>query len=272
MDDIKSPGISESRMKITTNRISFNCSIDGKADGPWIVFSNSLAANLNQWNAQVAALEDRFRILRYDQRGHGGTEALDGAYTFDQLTDDALALMDAFKIERTLFIGVSMGGVTGLRLAGRYPDRMDRVVASGAPWEASPDMIATWEERIGIVRQQGMEPMVESTIRRWFRPDFVERNPPVLDTIRHMIRETPPAGYIGCARALQNFNFRDEFSKIRVPALLVTGANDGTLPAMMREMHNSIAGSKYIEIPDVGHLPNVEKPEAFNRALADFFS
>jgi 3-oxoadipate enol-lactonase len=257
-------------LRVKANGIEFNCRVDGRTDAPWLVFSNSLATNLSMWKKQVAAFANSFRILRYDQRGHGSTDVPVSPATFDILAEDAAALLEAFGIERATFVGVSMGAVTALLLAARFPDRLARVVASDGQWVAPPGSAEVWEERIRLVLKEGMDPLVEQTFGRWFRPDFLGTNSPLLQEMREMIRTTPSEGYIASIRALQKYDFRAVFPAISLPTLLVVGEKDGMLPSVMKEMNQLIPGSALIEIAGAGHLPNVEKPEAFNRVIEPF--
>src|SRR5688572_19015128 len=158
------------KMKVKANGIDFNIRIDGEEDAPWLVFSNSLATDLSMWDEQVAALKKDFRILRYDQRGHGGTDAPPLRYTFDTLVDDVVALYDELSIPRAHFVGLSMGGMTALGVAQRYTDRVDRLVVCDCTGASTPAGAQQWEERIAIAAKQGMEPLVEPTIGRWFPP------------------------------------------------------------------------------------------------------
>ena len=155
-------------MKVKANGISFHCQVDGRESAPWLVFSNSLATNLSMWDAQAEALRDRFHILRYDQRGHGGTDAPEGAYDFDQLIADAVALFDAFEIKRTHFVGLSMGGMAAVGLAEKHPNRLNRVVPCDCGPASTPQSAQQWEERIAIVRANGMAAMVEPTTHAGF--------------------------------------------------------------------------------------------------------
>ena len=160
------------------------------------------------WDAQAREFSGSFRVLRYDQRGHGKTDAPSGRYSFDMLIADALALMDALSIERANFCGLSMGGATALGLAQRHPDRIARAIVCDSGCASTPQSAQQWEERIAVAQQGGMEPLVEPTVARWFPPDIVAKNPPYLDTVRAMIRTTPVNGFIGCAAALADHDFR----------------------------------------------------------------
>ncbi len=181
-------------MHVKANGIAFNCRLDGPEGAPWIVFSNSLATTMAMWDEQARDLAGAFRVLRYDQRGHGDTEAPQGRYTFALLIADVIALLDALAIRRAHFVGLSMGGVTALGLAQRHADRIDRVVVCDSPGKSTPASAQQWEERIAIALRDGMEPLIEPTIARWFPPETVKKNPPHLDRVREMIRATPVAG------------------------------------------------------------------------------
>jgi 3-oxoadipate enol-lactonase len=255
---------------VQVNGIQFQCKVDGPPRAPWIVFSNSLMTNLSLWDEQVAALGNSFRILRYDQRGHGGTASSPGKITFDLLADDAAALLDAFEVERAVFVGVSMGAVTALRMASSHPQRLAGVVACDGQWAAPPGSAELWEQRIQDAMKVGVEVLVEPTVSRWFGPEFVTANSPAIRQVRQMIRDTPVDGFVSCARALQQYDFRDDCAAIRLPVLLLVGAADGSLPQTMRSMHHAMPGSAFVEVAGAGHLPNVERPEAFLRAISPF--
>src|SRR5262249_37274405 len=189
-------------MKAKASGISINYEVDGPAGAPWLILSNSLATNLSMWDEQVRELKRAYRVLRYDQRGHGATEATGGRYTFALLMADALALMDALGIAKAHFAGLSMGGATALGLAETHPGRLDKVIVCDSPCQSTPASAQQWEERIAIAQKQGMEPLVEPTVRRWFPPDIVKARAPHVDKVRAMIRATPVDGFIGCAAAL----------------------------------------------------------------------
>src|SRR5713101_8862735 len=175
-------------MRIKANGIAFNYEIEGLEGAPWLVFSNSLATNLSMWDPQAADLKRSFRVLRYDQRGHGGTDVPVGRYSYATLVADALALFDALDIERPHFCGLSMGGATALGLAELHPDRVDRVVVCDSPAMSTPASAQQWEERIAAAQKGGIESLVESTMPRWFPPETHAAKPAHLDEVRAMIR------------------------------------------------------------------------------------
>jgi 3-oxoadipate enol-lactonase len=257
-------------MKIKANGISINYQIDGPERAPWLIFSNSLATSLATWDEQAAALKDRFRVLRYDQRGHGGTEAPAGRYTFDTLLDDALALMDAVGIPKATFAGLSMGGATALGLAERHPDRFERIIVADSPCQSTPQSSQQWEERIAVAQKQGIEALVEPTVARWFPPETVAKNPPYLDKIRAMIRATPVNGFIGCAAALAAHDYAAAVATVKCLTLFIVGAKDGVTPAAMAKLHDKLPGSRFISLPGAGHISNMDRAGEFNSALRDF--
>ena len=258
-------------MKIKANGISINYQVDGPEGAPWFVFSNSLATSTAMWDEQAAALKSRFRVLRYDQRGHGGTEVPAGRYAFDTLLEDALGLLDALGIAKTHFAGLSMGGATALGLAERHPDRLDRVIVCDSPCQSTPQSSQQWEERIAVAQKQGIDALVEPTVGRWFPPETLAKNPPHLDKVRAMFRATPVNGFIGCAAALAAHDYASAIASVKRPVLFLVGEKDAPAPAM-RKLHEKLPGSRYVELPGAGHISNMDRPAEFNRALQDFLA
>ncbi|WEX08717.1 3-oxoadipate enol-lactonase [Chelativorans sp. AA-79] len=247
---------------------SIHYRIDGSEGAPWIVFSNSITTGLSVWDEQAAALSNRYRILRYDQRGHGQTSVPPGPCTFDHLGGDVQALLDHLRIETCTFVGLSMGVPTGLHLYAHHPERVERLVFCNGQAGTAPGGARGWEERIEQARRDGMEALAEATVRRWFSPDFIASGS--AENIRRMIAATPLEGFVACARALQDYAFADVLQTIRVPTLLIVGKDDGKMPDTMRHMRAMIGGAALVEIPSAGHIPNVAQPELFNRALREF--
>ncbi len=210
-------------------------------------------------------------MLRYDQRGHGGTDAPAGRYPFDMLLADALALLDALAIKKAHFAGLSMGGATALGLAERHPERFDRIIVCDSPCQSTPQSSQQWEERIVVAQKQGIEPLVEPTVGRWFPPETLAKNPPHLDKVRAMIRATPVNGFIGCAAALADHDYASAVATVKHPVLFLVGEKDAPAPAM-RKLHEKLNGSRYVELPGAGHISNMDRPAEFNRAVADFLA
>jgi 3-oxoadipate enol-lactonase len=260
-------------MKINANGIGVNYTLDGPAGAPVVTLSHSLATDLSMWDPQLKALTARYRVLRYDTRGHGGTDAPAGAYTLEQLADDARALLRALGIQRTHWIGLSMGGMIGQTLALAAPEVFLSLAlcdtSSRIPAEAKP----LWQERIKTAETQGMEPLVEPTLGRWFTAPFREQRKDVVDLVRAMIRATPPRGYAGCCHAISALDLTDRLSAIKLPTLIVVGEEDqGTPVAASRAIQAKIGGSQLEILPSAAHLSNMEQPEAFTKAVTSFLS
>lgn len=259
-------------MKVQATGITFECQVAGTANGQWLVFSHSIACGLEAWNFQVEEFGRSFRILRYDTRGHGGSDAPPGPYTMAGLVRDAVALFDHFGIARAHFAGLSLGGMTALGLALAHPDRLLSIAVCDARADAPPEFCNPWDDRIAIARAQGMEGLVEATITRWFLAETLRRRPQVVDSVRKMIRNTSVEGFVGCARALQKLDYLPALGKIQVPALILAGDADGPIPQLNREMAAHIPNARQVLIPDAGHISNIEQPERFNEKLGAFLN
>jgi 3-oxoadipate enol-lactonase len=259
-------------MKVTANGISVNYTLEGPATAPVVTMSHSLATDLSMWDPTVPALSG-FRVLRYETRGHGKTEAPKGAYTLDQLAEDALALLKALGIARTHWVGLSMGGMIGQTLALKAPQVFASLslcdTSSRVPAEAKPQ----WADRIKTAETLGMEPLVEGTLARWFTEPFRNTRKDVIDKVAAMIRTTPPAGYAGCCAAISQLDLTDKIGAIKIPTIAIVGEDDpGTPVAAHQVITEKIAGSRLEILKSAAHLSNMEQPEAFNRALSGFLS
>jgi 3-oxoadipate enol-lactonase len=258
-------------MKITANGISMNYTLEGPTSAPVVTLSHSLATNLSMWDPQVPALTSRYRVLRYDTRGHGGSDAPEGAYSLEQLAEDARALLRGLGIARTHFIGFSMGGFIGQILALKHPQLLHSLVLCDTTSRVPADARPMWEERIRVANTQGMEPHVEPTIGRWFTAPFREQHPEVVNPVRAIIRATNSAGYIGCCHAIAALDLADRLQAITVPTLIIVGEDDPATPVVAsRTIHERIKGSELVILKSASHLSNMEQPEAFNRAVTAF--
>src|SRR5262245_18583290 len=262
--------VEEVAMKVKTNGITINYQIDGPDNAPCLIFSNSLVTNLAMWDEQARALGGAFRVLRYDQRGHGDTDAPAGRYPFDTLLADAIGMMDALGIKKASFAGLSMGGATALGLAQKHPDRLDRVIVCDSPCQSTPTSTQQWEERIVVAQKQGMEALVEPTVGRWFPPEVLAAKAPHVDKGRARVRATPVNGFIGCAAALADHNYAAAVGTVTRPVLFIAGEKDGVTPTAMRKLSAALAGSRYVELPGAGHISNMDQPEGFNATVAGF--
>lgn len=258
-------------MKITVNGIQVNYTIEGPENAPVVMFSHSLAANLTMWDPQAVALRGHYRVLRYDTRGHGQTEAPVGAYTLEQLADDVRGLLDALGIKRTHYVGLSMGGMIGQTLALRHPEVVDRLVLCDTSSAMPAGSEELWTDRIGVVERDGMEAMITPTIERWFTSGFIAGNGDQVDPVRRMIGTTPVAGYAGCSRAIMTLDLTGKLGGITAPTLAIVGEDDiGTPVAAHEVICDNIPGARLVVLPSAMHLSNIEQAEKFNAALLDF--
>jgi 3-oxoadipate enol-lactonase len=256
---------------IIANGVRVAYRIDGSADvaRPWLVFSHSLACDHRMWDPQVAAFGD-FRLLRFDTRGHGASEAPPGDYPLEALADDLKGLLDALKIDTCHFVGLSMGGMIGQQFALRYPRRVRTLTLADTTSRYPAEAAAIWSQRLALVRGQGMDAIVPSTLERWFTADFRARQPDVVGRIAQMIRSTPITGYAGCAHAISQINLTARLATIDCPTLVIVGGADlGTPPSMAEEIVQAIPGARLQVLP-AAHLSSIEQADRFNAVLRRF--
>jgi 3-oxoadipate enol-lactonase len=250
------------------NGIVFNTLTEGPSGAPWIVCSNSLATDLHMWDEFAAAMRERYRVFRYDQRGHGGTDAPPPPYTPQDLVDDVIGLMDAAGIARAHYVGLSMGGSTGLGLTLNYPQRVVSLTMCDCRTAA---MAGTyWDERIAAAQSNGMAALADPTANSWFTKASHAAGHPAIARLREMVRTTKLDGYVGCIAALKVYDYSKNLETIRIPALLVVGDQDADRPTTMAADAKRIPGAGFAIIPGAGHISNIENPAAFNAAVAPF--
>lgn len=256
-------------MKVKANGIEINYEIEG--EGPWVTMSHSLACNLHMWDPQMPALTRKYKVLRYDTRGHGGSSAPAGEYTLEQLADDVKALLDALKIKQTHWVGLSMGGMIGQTFALKYPGVFQSMVLADTTSRRPPDAAKMWAERIQNAQQKGMEALVEGTLGRWFTEPYCNARKDVMARIGGDIRKTPVAGFVGCCHAIARIDLTDRLKQIKCPTLVIVGEHDmGTPPEAARAIHENLPGSQLKVIASAAHLSNVEQAQVFNDALTGF--
>jgi 3-oxoadipate enol-lactonase len=259
-------------MKAKTNGIELNYEVFGDK-GSWVVLSHSLACDLHMWDAQIDLLRKRFRVLAFDTRGHGQSEAPAGAYTMDQLVEDARGVLDAVGADRTHWVGLSMGGMIGMMYALKYPGRFQSLVLCDTSSRIPPELAPVWAERIKTATGQGMSALVSPTLERWFTEPFRKTRNDVTDPVANMIAGTSAAGYAGCCHAIPTMNCTGQLHEIKCPVQIIVGEQDaGTPVAMSEAIHAAIPGSELVIIPQASHLSNLEQPGKFNDALTRFLS
>jgi 3-oxoadipate enol-lactonase len=244
--------------------------LEGPEDAPVLVLSNSLGTTPAMWDEQTPTLSERFRLVRYDHRGHGGSPVPPGPYTIEDLGGDVLALLDRLGIERVSFCGLSLGGMVGMWLASEAPVRVERLVLCCTSARFAPD---TFDSRARTVRADGVGAIADAVVERWFTPAFREGRPEVAECARRMLLETPAEGYAGCCEALRDADLSGTLGIISAPTLVVAGADDPAAPPEEAELiSDSIPEASLEVIPDAAHLANIEQPEAVTQAILDHVS
>jgi 3-oxoadipate enol-lactonase len=252
------------------NGIRLHYRIDARAgaDASWLVLSNSLGSDVSMWTPQIETFASSYRVLRYDTRGHGQSDAPKGPYTLAQLTGDVVGLMDALRIERAHLCGLSMGGLTAMALAARHPRRFGRVVLSNTAALIGSDAI--WTPRAARARDEGMAALADGVLSRWFTAGFIAAQPLVYAGIRDVFMHTSAQGYASNCEAIRDADLREEAKTIGLPVLVIAGTHDmSTTAAQGRELAGSIAGADYKEL-DAAHLSNIERAGEHTRAVLDF--
>ncbi|MDP3410871.1 3-oxoadipate enol-lactonase [Bosea sp. (in: a-proteobacteria)] len=248
----------------------FNIRFDGPADAPVLMLSNSLGTNLSMWDPQIPEWSKRFRVLRYDSRGHGLSVATDRAFSIDTLGKDALAILDHFGIAQAHWCGVSKGGMVGQWLATNARERMGRLVLANTAAHMGPPSL--WDDRIAMARSKGMDALVQGVLARWFSPRFREAEPATVARVGTMLTTTPAIGYATCCAAIRDMDQREAIRSVSNPVLVIIGTVDpATPPAAGHLIAQAIPGARTVEL-DAAHLSNLEQPEAFTTAVQDFLS
>jgi 3-oxoadipate enol-lactonase len=233
-----------------------------------LVLGSSLGTTGAMWDENVGALAERFRLVRYDTRGHGSSPAPAGPYSMDELGADVLALLDRLELERVFFCGLSIGGMMGMWLASEAPARIERLVLCCTVPHFTPREL--WDERIEIVGAEGMQPMVEPLLDRWLPADVRAARPEAEEHLRALIRSTPPEGYAGCCAAIRDMDLRPRLARIEAPTLVVAGSQDLSTPAeKVRPIADAIPRANYVELEGAAHIANVARPREFERAVLD---
>ena len=244
--------------------------LSGPEDAEVVVLSNSLGTDLAMWDEQVPALSRHFRVLRYDQRGHGRTPAEPGPYDLRQLGGDVLALLDHLGIARAHFAGVSLGGMTGMWLAENAPERIGRLALICTSAALGP--ASNWRERAALVRAQGTTAVVEGSLPRWFTPVTAER-PEIVAKFGGMIKGCDDEGYAACCEAIASMDILDALGTITAPTLVIAGQDDpATPPPHAEQIAATIPGAEVAVLADAAHLANAEQSAAVNRLLLDHFT
>lgn len=248
--------------------VRIHYSLTGSDSAPVLVFSNSLGSNFSMWDPQVAAFAARFRILRYDTRGHGLSSVTPGPYTIELLATDVLHLLDALHLDRVHFCGLSMGGQTGQWLGIHTAKRLHKLVLCNTG--AIIGTADSWKARMDAVLARGAKDVSAAILSRWFTAPFAAKHPNAIEKARNMIESTDPLGYTANCAAVRDYDSRSHLSSISVPTLVISGTHDLATPASDgRFLADHIPGARFVELP-AAHLSNIECAEQFNSAVETF--
>jgi len=255
----------------TANGIRVNTRIDGPAGAPWLTLVTGIANDVSMWEAQMPALR-AFRVLRYDLRGQGGTQATPAPYSIDLLVSDLGFLLDEAGVKKTHLAGLGLGGAVAQAAAIRQPDRLLSLAACCCRARMVPDFAVLWHGLIDTVKKNGFESIVEPTAQRWFSDEFKAAHPEALDSVRAMIRRTSQEGYLGCVGAFLGLDVEDRLPSIRSPTIYISGAEDkmGGPPALMAGLAAKVPGARHVSVPKAAHIANIQNAEGFNQVLVDF--
>lgn len=256
---------------VSANGIDMAYALDGPPNAPVVMFSATMMCHYTIWDKQVEKLATDYRVLRYDTRGHGGSDATTGAYTLNLLADDVASLLEALDIESVHFVGLSLGGFIGQVLTCRHPSIIESLVLCDTASQMPPKSM--WDERIELVHREGVKSFPELMVQRWFTETYRDANPHEMEPIKKMIAEMSIDGMIGCCHAVKNMNNESLLKDISVPTLIIVGEHDVSTPVSVAEtMHKYISNSELCIIKNAAHVSNFEQPEQFNSALLKFFS
>jgi 3-oxoadipate enol-lactonase len=259
--------------RVETDGAAIAAEVTGNEAGDWIILSNSLGATRAMWGPQRAWLEETRRVLSYDTRGHGDSSTPAGDYTFGDLVGDVVALMDHFGIDRADFMGLSLGGMTGLGLALDHPGRVRRLVCCDARADAPEPFAKSWDERIAAIRAGGMTAIWPGTLERWLTPATQAEKPDLVAALKADFEGVRVDGYAGCAAALKRLDYLRRLPQMQVQTLYVVGAEDaGAPPAVMRAMADATPGAKFAEIAAAAHIANLDNPTDFDTAIRAFLA
>ncbi len=255
---------------VTSGGAAISYEVDGPPDAPALLLINSIGSTREMWARQAPAFAGRYRVIRYDARGHGRSSVPAGDYTIDQLGGDALAVLDALKVRTAHVCGISLGGLTAQWLGVHAADRVNKLIVANTA--ARIGTVESWSERIRMVRDGGMSPVAERAMQIWFSPAFHERDPETVHGFRAMVQSTPIAGYLGCCAALRDADLREEIAKVSAPTLAVASSGDPvTPPEGLAFIRDRIRGARMVTV-EGAHLSNVECAEQFTAAALDFLS
>lgn len=242
--------------------------VEGPAQAPALMLCNSLGTNLHMWDAQAPAWSQHFRLIRYDRRGHGRSDAPKGPYTMERLARDALAILDALGVRKTHWCGLSLGGMVGMWLGGNAAERIDKLILSNTT--AHYPQKDPWNERIKTIREHGLASIAAANMERWFTADFRERDPDTIARMREWFLATPLEGYIGCCEAVRDMDHREVLTRIKARTLVIAGRQDPATSVENAEFLVEKIPEATLAVLDAAHISNVEQPAAYRDEILRF--
>ena len=255
-------------MQTRINGFQMNYQVSGRAEAPPVILHHPLATTLESWGELTAALEPAYRVIRFDARGHGKSEATPGAYRFGQLTSDVIGLMDHLGVAKARYVGLSMGGFVGQYLGLLHASRFHSLglVSTSSSMSAGQEI---WDTRIRTAAEDGMPTVVDGAMARWVAPKVLAgSNPALVARLRAMVLATPPVGYVGWCEAIRTLDITSRLGEIKLPVQVIVGALDpATPPAAAEVIHKGIPGSELVVMPGVSHMLQVEEPAAFQSLI-----
>jgi 3-oxoadipate enol-lactonase len=269
-DTIKNRALGRSFMPIITvdDGCPINVVVEGNENAPTLMLSNSLGTNLHMWDDQAPEWSKHFRLVRYDRRGHGKSGVPKGPYSMERFGRDVLGVLDALKIKKTNWCGLSMGGMDGQWLGAHAPDRVEKLILSNTNYHYADK--GPWTDRIKFVREKGLAALVEPNMERWFTKEFRDRAPQVVARIKEIFLATDPAGYIACCEAIRDMDFTASNPTIKAPTLVIVGNQDpATPPAAGEAIAKQIKGAKVARL-DAAHIANMEQPKRYAEVVLNF--
>jgi 3-oxoadipate enol-lactonase len=256
---------------VVVNGVRLNFRLEGPEGAPIVALVNSLGTDLTMWQPQIAALTRRYRVLRHDTRGHGRSAAPPAPYTMDMLADDVLGLLSHVGAERFHVVGISLGGLEALAVGLRRPAGLASIAICDSRIDVPPEGARAMDDRVRLVREQGMAPLAEAMIQRWFTPPTLAAKPDYLEAVRRMLLATSIEGFAGCAAAIKHSGLSARVAALQLPVLFLVGDQDAALPvALMQQVQAQVPDARSAIIQGAGHLSNLEQPAAFNEALLAF--
>ncbi|MDP2409951.1 MAG: 3-oxoadipate enol-lactonase [Pseudolabrys sp.] len=252
----------------TDDGCPINVEVAGSDTAPVLMLSNSLGTNLHMWDEQVPEWSKHFRVVRYDRRGHGKSGVPKGPYSMERFGRDVIAVLDGLGIKKTHWCGLSMGGMVGQWLGANAPGRIDKLILSNTHFNYADKQ--PWLDRIKLVEEKGLAPLVDPNMERWFTKGFRERAPEAIARMKEMFGSTAPAGYIACCQAIVAMDFTASNPTITAPTLVIVGAQDpATPPAAGEAIAKQIKGAQVASI-DGAHIANIEQPKAYTETVLKF--